>query len=132
MAESSSLLGELEVEVEIKAPAAEFYHMYAGRPHHPASACVQGHSRQCDLHDGEWGKVGNFYGKWFVLGVDGKAKVAKERIEVVEPEKKLIKFKVLEGGLMEEFKSFLITIQVTPKQGGNGSIVKWHFEYKNL
>lgn len=38
MAESSSLLGELEVEVEIKAPAAEFYHMYAGRPHHVSRA----------------------------------------------------------------------------------------------
>ncbi|CDY12485.1 BnaC07g13250D [Brassica napus] len=88
MAESSSLLGELEA---------------------------------CDLHDGEWGTVGN-----------GKAKVAKDRIEVVEPEKKLIKFKVLEGDLMEEFKSFLITIQVTPKQGGNGSIVKRHFEYKKI
>ncbi|RID53611.1 hypothetical protein BRARA_G00993 [Brassica rapa] len=112
MAESSSLLGELEVEVEIKAPAAEFYHM------------------QCDLHDGEWGKVGSII-SWNYMH-DGKAKVAKERIEVVEPEKKLIKFKVLEGDLMEEFKSFLITIQVTPKQGGNGSIVKWHFEYKNL
>lgn len=38
MANESSLLGELEVEVEIKAPAAKFYHMYAGRPHHVAKA----------------------------------------------------------------------------------------------
>ncbi|CAN6873510.1 unnamed protein product [Brassica oleracea] len=130
MVESSSLLGELEVDVEIKAPAAKFYHMYAGRPH--VSKATPRNVQACDLHDGEWGTVGNFYGKRFVLGVDGKAKVAKDRIEVVEPEKKLIKFKVLEGDLMEEFKSFLITIQVTPKQGGNGSIVKRHFEYKKI
>uniref|UniRef100_A0A0D2ZUI9 Bet v I/Major latex protein domain-containing protein n=1 Tax=Brassica oleracea var. oleracea TaxID=109376 RepID=A0A0D2ZUI9_BRAOL len=97
MAESSSLLGELEA---------------------------------CDLHDGEWGTVGSII-SWNYMH-DGKAKVAKDRIEVVEPEKKLIKFKVLEGDLMEEFKSFLITIQVTPKQGGNGSIVKRHFEYKKI
>ncbi|KAL0656638.1 hypothetical protein Bca4012_077222 [Brassica carinata] len=128
MAESSSLLGELEVEVEIKAPAAKFYHMYAGRPH--VSKATPRNVQACDLHDGEWGTVGSII-SWNYMH-DGKAKVAKDRIEVVEPEKKLIKFKVLEGDLMEEFKSFLITIQVTPKQGGNGSIVKRHFEYKKI
>uniref|UniRef100_M4D7A1 Bet v I/Major latex protein domain-containing protein n=1 Tax=Brassica campestris TaxID=3711 RepID=M4D7A1_BRACM len=123
MAESSSLLGELEVEVEIKAPAAEFYHI---PPRHVSKATPG--NVICTTESGA--KFGSII-SWNYMH-DGKAKVAKERIEVVEPEKKLIKFKVLEGDLMEEFKSFLITIQVTPKQGGNGSIVKWHFEYKNL
>ncbi|ESQ34476.1 hypothetical protein EUTSA_v10009858mg, partial [Eutrema salsugineum] len=58
--------------------------------------------------------------------------LAKERIEVVEPEKKMIKFRVLEGDIMKEFKSFVITIQVTPKQGGSGSIVRWHFDYEKI
>lgn len=58
--------------------------------------------------------------------------MAKERIEVVEPEKKLIKFRVLEGDIMKEYKSFVITIQVTPKQGGHRSIVKWHFAYEKI
>ncbi|CAN6896597.1 hypothetical protein Bca4012_094541 [Brassica carinata] len=125
----SSLLGELEVEVEIKSPAEKFYHMYAGRPHHVAKATPR-NVQACDLHDGEWGEVGSIIFWNYVH--DGQARVAKERIEVVEPEKKIVKFRVLEGDLMEEFKSFVITIQVTPKQGGNGSIVKWHFEYEKI
>ncbi|CAN8291855.1 unnamed protein product [Cochlearia groenlandica] len=129
----SSLLGELEVEVEIKAPAAKFYHMYAGRPHHVARATPR-NVQACDLHDGEWGEVGSIiYWNYFH---DGQAKVAKERIEEVVAEKRLIKYRVLEGDIMEEFKSFLITIQViTPKQGGNGSVLtptKWHFEYEKI
>ncbi|CAA7059388.1 unnamed protein product [Microthlaspi erraticum] len=127
--QESSLLGQLEVEVEIKAPAAKFYHMYAGRPHQVAKATPR-NVQACDLHDGEWGTVGSIIFWNYVH--DGEAKVAKERIEVVEPEKKLIKFRVLEGDLMKEFKSFVITIQVTPKQGGSGSIVKWHFDYEKI
>ncbi|XP_009110123.1 MLP-like protein 31 [Brassica rapa] len=125
----SSLFGELEVEVEIKSSAAKFYHMYAGTPHHVANATPR-NVQACDLHDGEWGEVGSIIFWNYVH--DGQAKVAKERIEVVKPEKKLVKFRVLEGDLMEEFKSFLITIKVTPKQGGSGSIVKWHFEYEKI
>lgn len=66
------------------------------------------------------------------LDVDGQAKVAKERIELVEPEKKLVKFRVIEGDLMDDFKSLLITIQVTPEQGGLGSVVKLHFDYEKI
>ncbi|VVA94862.1 unnamed protein product [Arabis nemorensis] len=51
-------------------------------------------------------------------------------IEAVDPEKNLIKFKVIEGDLMKEYKSFAFTIQVTPKHGGSGSIVHWHLDYE--
>lgn len=71
-------------------------------------------------------------GKHFVLDVDGQEKVAKERIELVEPEKKLVKFRVIEGDLMDDFKSLLITIQVSPEQGGLGSVVKLHFDYEKI
>ncbi|KAG5400788.1 hypothetical protein IGI04_015395 [Brassica rapa subsp. trilocularis] len=101
--EASSLVGKLETEVEIKASAGKFHHMFAGRPHHVSKASP-----------------------------DGEAKVAKERIEAVEPEKNLITFRVIEGDLMKEYKSFLLTIQVTPKHGGPGSIVHWHLEYEKI
>lgn len=65
-----------------------------------------------------------------VLSVAGKAKVAKERIELVEPEKKLIKFRVIEGDVLAVYKNFFITISVTPKEGGVGSVAKWHLEYE--
>lgn len=46
------------------------------------------------------------------MGADGKPKVAKDRIEEVDPEKNLIKFRVLEGDLRKEYKTFLLTLQV--------------------
>ena len=58
--------------------------------------------------------------------------MAKERIEEVDPETNLISFRVIEGDLMKEYKSFLATIQVAPKHGGTGSIVHWHFEYEKI
>ncbi|CAH2066648.1 unnamed protein product [Thlaspi arvense] len=138
--EASSLVGKLETEVEIKASAGKFHHMFAGRPHHVSKASP-GNIQGCDLHEGDWGKVGSIVYWNYVHGkstlyplslLNGEAKVAKERIEAVEPEKNLITFRVIEGDLMKEYKSFVITIQVTPKHGGTGSIVHWHLEYEKI
>lgn len=46
------------------------------------------------------------------MGVDGVPKVAKDRIEAVDPEKNMIRFRVLEGDVMKEYKTFLLTLQV--------------------
>ncbi|XP_010471089.1 PREDICTED: MLP-like protein 28 [Camelina sativa] len=127
--EASGLVGTLETEVEIKASAGQFHHMFAGRPHHVSKASP-GNIQGCDLHEGDWGKVGSIV-YWNYVH-DGEAKVAKERIEAVEPEKNLITLRVIEGDLMKEYKSFLLTIQVTPKQGGPGSIVHWHLEFEKI
>ncbi|CAF2139341.1 unnamed protein product [Brassica rapa] len=128
--EASSLVGKLETEVEIKASAGKFHHMFAGRPHHVSKASP-GNIQGCDLHEGDWGKVGSIV-YWNYVHGNVLSSVAKERIEAVEPEKNLITFRVIEGDLMKEYKSFLLTIQVTPKHGGPGSIVHWHLEYEKI
>ncbi|KAG2321635.1 hypothetical protein Bca52824_014848 [Brassica carinata] len=33
---------------------------------------------------------------------------------------------------MNEYKSFLVTFQVTPKEGEPGSVLHWHFEYEKI
>ncbi|CAL9240223.1 unnamed protein product [Arabidopsis halleri] len=129
MAEASSLVGKLETEVEIKASAGKFHHMFAERPHRVSKATPD-KIHGCELHEGDWGKVGSIVIWKYVH--DGKVSVAKDRIEAVDPEKNLITFKVLEGDLMKEYKSFVFTIQVTPKQEGPGSIVHWHLEYEKI
>ncbi|CAN6844467.1 unnamed protein product [Brassica oleracea] len=138
--ETSSLVGKLETDVEIKASAGQFHHMFTGKPHHVSKASP-GNIQGCDLHEGDWGKPGSIilwnyvHGKLtllYIFSLYGEAKVAKERIEAVEPEKNLITFRVIEGDLMKEYKSFLLTIQVTPKHGGAGSIVHWHLEYEKI
>ncbi|CAE5963733.1 unnamed protein product [Arabidopsis arenosa] len=133
MAEASSLVGKLETEVEIKASAGKFHHIFAERPHHVSKATPD-KIHGCELHEGDWGKVGSIVnsssGNTFMA--NGKVSVAKDTIEAVDPEKNLITFKVLEGDLMKEYKSFAFTIQVTPKQGGSGSIVHWHLDYEKI
>ncbi|CAH8358966.1 unnamed protein product [Eruca vesicaria subsp. sativa] len=124
-----SLQGEIEADVEIKAPATKFYHMFAVRPQDVPNASpenIQGVSVQ----EGEMVRVGTRVTWNYVL--DGKPKVAKDRIEAVEPKKNMITYRVIEGDLMKEFKSFLFTIQVTPKQGGPGGVVKWNMSYERI
>ncbi|XVE74684.1 hypothetical protein DITRI_Ditri12bG0037000 [Diplodiscus trichospermus] len=126
---SSALSGKLEIDVEIKASAETFHDMFSNRPHHVHRTNyekVQG----CDLHEGDFGTVGSIVCWKYVH--DGKAKTAKQVIEAVDPEKNSITFKMLEGDLMEEYKSFLITIQASPKSEGEGSIVHWTLEYEKL
>lgn len=53
-------------------------------------------------------------------------------IEAVDPKMNMIKFRVIEGDLMEEFKNFLFKIQVTPKKGGLGGVVKWNMSYERI
>ncbi|KAK8529194.1 hypothetical protein V6N13_102126 [Hibiscus sabdariffa] len=103
--------------------------MIANKPHHLNRTCddkIQG----CDLHEGEWGEVGTIINWSYVL--DGNAKQAKEVIEAVDPNKKLIIFRVIEGDLMEEYKSFLLSIQVSSKSEVSGSVVHLTLEYKKL
>ncbi|KAB2090983.1 hypothetical protein ES319_A03G159700v1 [Gossypium barbadense] len=67
-----------------------------------------------------------------VICLDGKAKKAKEVVEAVDPDKNLITFRVIEGDLMEEYKSFVAMILVSPKSEDSGSIVHWTLEYEKL
>ncbi|XVE50317.1 hypothetical protein DITRI_Ditri01bG0152300 [Diplodiscus trichospermus] len=125
---SSALTGKLETDVEIKASPQQFHDMFSNKPHHVHHACndqIQG----CQLHEGDWGTVGSIV-IWNYVH-DGKPKVAKDLVEAIDPEKNAITFRVLEGDVMEEYKSFVAHIQASPKDGG-GSIVHWILEYERL
>ena len=56
--------------------------------------------------------------------------MAKEIVEAIDEEKNLITFKVIEGDLMEHYKSFKCTLQATPKSEGQGSVIHWTIEYE--
>ncbi|MBA0613805.1 hypothetical protein Godav_014171 [Gossypium davidsonii] len=112
---SSALIGNLEVDVEIKASPEQFREMFAHKLHHVHHTFydkVQG----CDLHKGEW----------------GKAKNANVIEEAVDSNKNLVTFKMIKGDLMKEYKSSIVTIQVSPKCEGNGSIMHWTLEYEKM
>uniref|UniRef100_A0A1J3EJN2 MLP-like protein 31 n=1 Tax=Noccaea caerulescens TaxID=107243 RepID=A0A1J3EJN2_NOCCA len=125
----SSLQGELEVEVEIRAPAKQYHELLVGRPQDVPKATpenVQG----CELREGECGKVGSVI-VWN-YAINGQPKVMKETIVELDSEKNLMVARAIEGDIMKEFKSFVITIQATPKQRGPGSVVKCQMKYERI
>jgi len=54
--------------------------------------------------------------------------VAKEVVEGIDKENGKVSFKVLEGDVLELYKSFKCNLQVTPKE--NGSVVQWALEFE--
>ncbi|XP_050372026.1 MLP-like protein 34 [Argentina anserina] len=122
-----ALTGKVETDVHIKSSAAKFHDMFTHKPHHISN--VSGSNIQgCDLHEGDWGTVGTIVCWNYVH--DGKACVAKEKIEAIDAEKNLVTFRVLEGDLMDHYKSFVITLQANPKDEVEGCTVHWTMEYE--
>ncbi|OMO99720.1 hypothetical protein COLO4_13129 [Corchorus olitorius] len=113
---SRGLTGKLETDVEIKASAKDFHDMFWSKPHHVSNTCND-KIHACDLHEGEYGKVGSIV-VWHYTHVD-EANNA-------------ITFRVIEGDLMKEYKTFVIHIQASAKSDGNGCIVHWILEYEKL
>ncbi|KAF3565167.1 hypothetical protein DY000_02017369 [Brassica cretica] len=61
------MVGELEVDVEIKAPAQKYYHMLTGRQQDLPKATPD-NIKRCDVLEGEPGKVGNILFWNYVVG----------------------------------------------------------------
>ncbi|OMO99705.1 hypothetical protein COLO4_13132 [Corchorus olitorius] len=126
---SSSLTGKLEGSVEVEASAETFHDLIGNRPHHIPNACAQ-KVHAYELHEGEFGKPGSIV--VIRYSFDGKPKMAKHLMEVVDPKTSTIRYNMLEGDLLDEYKSFVLTYSATPKANGKGSIVKWVLEYEKL
>nr|GMD68179.1 kirola-like [Ipomoea batatas] len=80
----------------------------------------------CDLHEGEWGTVGSVICWTFTH--DGKKQIAKEIIEAIDEEHKTVKFKVIEGDLIELYKSMSISVHVDTR--GINNLVTWTIEFE--
>ncbi|PWA64306.1 kirola [Artemisia annua] len=121
------LSGTLVKSITIQSDGDVFHEIFRDRPHHISDmspGCIKG----VDLHDGEWGKVGSII-NWNFFH-DGKEKVAKEVIEAIDEEKRLVCFKVIGGDILEAYKNFLITVHVDTH--GEENVVTWTFHYEKL
>lgn len=61
---------------------------------------------------------------------DGKDYVTKDIVEAVDKENKTITYKVIEGDLLEKYKSLKVTIQTIPKD--EATLASWTLEYEKL
>ena len=127
MSISTDLSGKLVSQIEIKSDGDVFHEIFRYRPHSISEMSpdkIQG----VDLHDGDWGTVGSVI--FWNYTHDGKQKVAKEIIEAIDEEKKSVRFKVVEGDLMELYKTFTFICHVDTH--GENNLVTWTMEYEKL
>ncbi|KAL3501898.1 hypothetical protein ACH5RR_036347 [Cinchona calisaya] len=122
-----SLSGKLVSQVEIKSDGDVFHELFRYKPHHLSNVSPD-IVQSVELHDGEWGTVGSVV--FWNYTHDGKEEVAKEIIEAVDEEKRSVTYKVVEGHLLESYKSFSITVHVDIH--GESNLVTWTFVYEKL
>ncbi|XP_050232666.1 MLP-like protein 28 [Mercurialis annua] len=122
-----ALVGKLEGDVAIKAPAEQFHNVFSCRPHHVN--VMSPNVQSVDLHEGEWGKPSTVI-CWNYTH-DGVPKYAKEIIEKIDDVNLSTTFKVIEGDVLKEYKEFRFIVKATPKEGG-GSLVHWTLAYEKL
>lgn len=63
--------------------------------------------------------------------IDGKAEISKELIEEIDEEKKSIRFKVVGGDPLKQYKAFTFVSKVD-KTDDDTYIVTWTIEYEKL
>ncbi|KAM7269671.1 hypothetical protein ACFE04_025168 [Oxalis oulophora] len=124
---SSSLCGKLEFDVEIKASPEQFHEVFCCRPHHLSTISTD-KIKGIELHEGEWGEPGSVLFKNYFH--DGEHKVVKKILEAVDEANNSITYRVIEGDLMKEYKTFLISVQVSPKEVGSNA--HWTLEYEKI
>ncbi|MED6107765.1 hypothetical protein PIB30_017257 [Stylosanthes scabra] len=123
------LSGKITLEVGIQVPAAKFFEVFTKQLHNVKDIC--GRVQGAKLHEGDdvWHNHDSV--KQWTCVVGGKATTYKERIEVIDEENKLVRFKVFDDDINEHYKDLKISLQVSEKNDELGS-VKWTIEYEKI
>ncbi|KAK2399522.1 MLP protein [Trifolium repens] len=122
-----ALIGKVESEVEIRAPAAKFYNVFRKQLEHLPN--ISTHIHGARVHEGDWETVGSI--KHWEFTIDGKKSSSKAKIESIDDDNKVITYSIFDGEMSENYKSLKTIIQVVDKEHGGG-IVKWTYEYEKL
>ncbi|XP_057778318.1 kirola-like [Salvia miltiorrhiza] len=121
------LHGKLIAAIEFKAGRDVFYNLLKNNPQ-DFSTIIPEKVQGCDLHEGEFGRVGSII-CWRYTH-DGKQKKAKEVIQSIDEEKKLIELKIIEGDMMELYKAFVVAVHV--ETTGDIDLLTWTLKYEML
>ncbi|XP_045803291.1 MLP-like protein 28 [Trifolium pratense] len=123
-----ALIGKVETEVEIQAPASKFYNFYRKQLEHLPN--ISTHIHGARVHEGDWETVGSV--KHYEYTIDGKKISATIIIESIDDDNKVITYSIIDKEVTGDYKSLKGIIQVIDKEHGGGGIVKWAFEYEKL
>ncbi|KAL4366559.1 hypothetical protein GQ457_05G035650 [Hibiscus cannabinus] len=114
MAPTAAPTGRLGAYVETDASPEQIQHLLSCMPDHVHDTSPE-KILGCDLVRGDFGTPGCIITWRYMLDYESKS----------------VTFKVLEGDVMQEFMSFVKTMQASAKSDGSkGSIVHWTVEYE--
>ncbi|KAL3510571.1 hypothetical protein ACH5RR_029972 [Cinchona calisaya] len=119
-----SLSGRLVSSVEVKATGDVLHEIFAYKPHHLASGFPD-IIQNVVLVEGSWGTAGSVVFGSYTL--DGRKQVIKSIIDAVDSSKKSITYKLIEGDLLQLYRTVSITIRVDTHDGNNS--VTWIMDY---
>ncbi|XP_076895448.1 kirola-like [Bidens hawaiensis] len=122
-----ALTGKRVTQDEIKSKGNIFHELWKSNPHQIPSLTPTT-IQNCQTHDGEVGSMGSVL--LWNYSLDGKDCVAKTLVKDINEAKKSVTFEVLEGDLMEQYKTFVMHVHVD-KHGSN-NLVTWTVEYEKL
>ncbi|KAK9106061.1 hypothetical protein Scep_022905 [Stephania cephalantha] len=116
----------LQVETEVKSSAAKFYNMVKNNMTELTKVFPECY-KSIEFVEGNGRTVGSVM-LWKYVVVSPKVLTTKEKIEEIDDKTRSITYKVIEGEIMDIYRSFSMKIQVSEKEGG-GSLVKWFVEF---
>ncbi|GAB2220516.1 hypothetical protein Droror1_Dr00008176 [Drosera rotundifolia] len=118
--------GKLEVEVEVKSTPEKIWHSLRNTETVFPQAFPETY-KSIELVEGDGKSIGSTRLVKFAEVVP-MITTTKERIDEVDEEKKVVGYSVVEGELLNFFKSFKAKVGVAPK--GDGSLVTWTCDYE--
>ncbi|KAL7171648.1 hypothetical protein ACSBR2_036329 [Camellia fascicularis] len=121
------LKGKIERQMEIKSDGDVFHEVLSARPHHIYKMSPD-HVQSVELLEGQWGTPGCVI--FWKYTHEGKPKTCKQIITELDVAKKSTTYKVVEGDLLQEYKTFAFILKVEPK--GQNNLVTWTLEYEKL
>ncbi|XP_030447781.1 MLP-like protein 34 [Syzygium oleosum] len=118
--------GKVEVEVDLKSSAAQFYGFFRNTPHHLPKACTELHAGE--IHEGEWLSAGSVR-KW-TYSVEGRKETFKEKVQF-DDQNKSITHVGIEGEVFNYYKTYKAIWKAVHGAGGP-DVVKMIIEYEKL
>ncbi|KAM3281533.1 kirola [Capsicum chacoense] len=115
------LKGKLIASLEVKCGGHTIFDIYHANIHH-VSNISPSIINKFEIHEGEIVKIGSVV-SWN-YNENGQKKNVKQVIDVIDPHKKLISWKVIEGDILELYSSFII------KTSCEHQWTTWIFDYE--
>ncbi|XP_071701277.1 MLP-like protein 423 [Rutidosis leptorrhynchoides] len=118
--------GKLDVEVKVKSDAEKFWKSIMDSANIFPKVCSDLY-KSVEILEGNGMSVGSVRMVNFAEG-SPVVKSAKEKIEELNEAKKKVAYSVIDGDMMQYYKSFKASLEVIPE--GEGGLVKWACEFE--